>query len=850
MKPNTKKEALEQYTTQTIEPKWQAKWLKENLYQPNLETAKRPFYNLMMFPYPSAQGMHVGNMYAQTGGDIMGRFKRMQRFDVFEPIGLDGFGIQSENYALKVGSHPVEQAKKSEENFYRQMRATGSGFAWNNSVETWKEDYYKWTQWLFVELFKSGLAYREKLPVNFCPSCKTVLADEQVIDGQCERCGTLVEKRDLEQWLFRITEYAQKLLDGLNSIDWTEKIKIAQRNWIGRSEGAQVSFKIVGTDADLTVFTTRPDTLYGATFMVVSPEHPAVKEWLENPQVKEYVLMSSQKTPDERRDSKEKTGVFSGAYALNPVNNQQLPIWIADYVLMDYGTGAIMAVPAHDERDYDFARKYELPILEVVKGGNLSEGAYTAAGELVNSGDWNGLVVPTSIDKVIASLEEKGIGKGYTNYHLRDWLISRQRYWGPPIPMIFCESCAKNNKSWFTTVKAKEHKTLFSRPETMQTQSAGWYPEETLPVKLPYIEDYKPLGTNASPLANHPDFYTVMCPECGSDAKRETDVSDNFLDSSWYFLRYLATDLSSIPFPMETTIEGETKEDEEKGKKRTQWLPVSIYSGGAEHAVLHLLYTRFLYKVLTDLGYTSGDEPFPKFYAHGLIIKDGAKMSKSKGNVIIPDDYIRKYGADTLRSYLMFLGPFNQGGDFRDSGIEGMNRFLKRVWVLVASQSEFSTKDDSTATTAIHEAIKGVTEDIEEFRYNTSIAKIMTLYNVLSKKESITSGEAKVLLQLLAPFAPHMTEELWERIGEKGSIHKSSWPTFDPQALVKESVTIAVMVNGKLRDTLEVSIDESKTQEKIEAMARASEKVIKHVTGMAIKNVIYVPGKILNFVVA
>ncbi len=840
------------YAHQEVEARWQEIWEEKGVYQPDLKSAKRPYYNLHMFPYPSAEGLHVGNVYAFTGADIHGRFKRQQGYDVFQPFGLDGFGIHSENYALKIGSHPMEQAEKSEKRFYDQVKSIGSGYDWRHSLETYDPDYYRWTQWIFVELFKSGLAYRQNVPVNFCPSCMTVLADEQVIDGQCERCGSQVEKRDLDQWMFRITEYAEDLLEGLDRINWTEKVKIAQRNWIGKSEGAKISFRVVDSEADLSVFTTRPDTLFGATFLVVSPEHPIVERWNDNLGVKDYLKKSAIRA--EKADphaEKEKIGVFSGAYAINPINSQQIPIWIADYVLMNYGTGAIMAVPGHDQRDFEFARKYGLEIIQVVEseGVDLSKEAYAGEGRLINSGDWNGLEVPRQKIEVVKSISEKGRADKYTNYHLRDWLISRQRYWGPPIPMIYCESCAKNCKSWFDSSQASNHKVLFKRLDSAREQMAGWYPDENLPVELPFIEDYKPLGNSltgslqsgsqagqaTSPLGNHPEFYETTCPECGGAARRETDVSDTFLDSSWYFYRYISTNDKTSAW------------DQEVGKK---WLPPTIYTGGAEHSVLHLLYARFLTKVFKDLGLVSDfDEPFPYFYAHGLIIKDGAKMSKSKGNVVVPDKYVKKFGADTLRAYLMFLGPFSMGGDFRDSGIEGMNRFIKRVWTLVTGQTIVSKVTDSIAKSEMHKAIKGVTEDIDGFHFNTAIAKIMTYYNFLSKREDVSLEEAKTLIQLLAPFAPHMTEELWSELDYEGSIHTSSWPAYDNAAIEKGVTVIAVQVNGKLRGTFELA-DPEASQEEVERIAHEDPGVQNHLEGKTIRKVIYVPGKILNFVVS
>ncbi len=745
------------YDPQEIEVKWQKKWEESGVYKPDLDKAMKPFYSLMMFPYPSAEGMHVGNMYAFTGADVYGRFKRMQGFSVFEPIGLDGFGIHSENYAIKVGKHPVEQAKTSEKNFYRQLRSIGNGFDWTRTVETYKPEYYKWTQWLFIQLFKAGLAYRKKAPVNFCPSCKTVLADEQVEDGLCERCKSVAEKRDLEQWFFKITKYADRLLNGLSQIDWAEKVKTAQREWIGRSEGLVINF------GGIDVFTTRPETADGATFLVLSPQHPKAKEF-KSKEVIDYIKISSRKTDEERR--REKTGVFSGEYVINPLTKKKIPIWVADYVLMGYGTGAIMAVPAEDERDREFAQKYKIPIVKT-------------------------------------SLSAKPEGKKVVNYHLRDWLISRQRYWGPPIPMIYCEGC-----KWQPV------------------------PEKDLPVELPYIEDYKPLGTGKAPLASHPEFYKTNCPKCGGEARRETDVSDTFLDSAWYFLRYVSTDIETAAF------------DRERVKK---WLPVNMYIGGAEHSVLHLLYSRFITMTLKDLGLISFEEPFTKFRAHGLIVKDGAKMSKSKGNVIVPDAYIKKFGADALRTYLMFMGPFSQGGDFRDSGIEGMFKFLNRVWTLVASKEILK---EGEVDTYLKKLTEEITEEIRNLRYNTAISRLMMYYNFLVKKNvgghQIFKSEITNFIKMISPFAPHLAEEVWELLEQKFSVHFQTWPQIDKKDLKNlYGFTIAIQINGKTRATMDAVVNLPKD----EAEKRSKPMVEKYLKGKKILKVIYVEGKVVNFVV-
>ncbi len=884
------------YSPNSIELKWQSKWQQAKVYQPQLGSAKSqtshklasnnkedlasrpaigtPFYNLMMFPYPSAEGLHVGSIYTFGGVDVYGRFKRMMGYEVFEPIGLDGYGIHSENHAIKTKSHPVDHAKRTEENFYRQLHAIGNSYAWDNKVETYNPEYYRWTQWIFVQLFKSGLAYRKSSAVNFCPSCMTVLSDEQVIDGACERCGSVVEKKELEQWFFKITDYAERLLNNIEDLDWTDKVRIAQRNWIGKSEGVRLEFKVECLPAykdTIPVFTTAIDTVFGVTFMVISPEHSLVKNILESTkdkvkrdEIQAYIKEAQHKSEVERTgEGKAKSGVFSGIYVINPLNGDKVPLWIADYVLMGYGTGAVMGVPGHDARDYAFAKKYKLKIKPVVKPKSGTKDAHVEKdgfweykeiktlfkndSEMVNSGKFDGLSSSEAKKKLEQLIEAEQVGKVETTYHLRDWLISRQRYWGPPIPMIYCEDCAKKGKSWFTTTEGKKR----SKTTTAE-EMRGWYPEESLPVELPYIKDFKPMGTGKSPLANHPSFYEVSCPECGSTAKRETDVSDTFLDSAWYFLRYLATDLKHIPFPMNEEkakeFDGATKEEILEAVKRKPWLPVTMYIGGAEHSVLHLLYARFVTMALHDMGYVDFEEPFTRFYAHGLIIKDGAKMSKSKGNIINPDDYIGKYGADTLRTYLLFLGPFNQGGDFRDTGIEGMNRFVKRVWNLFKEQGKGSGEASAEGLKFMHEAVKGVTEDLHELRFNTAIAKLMTWYNFLSKQQIVSKEELATYLQLFAPFAPHLTEELWEELGNPFSIHKSVWPSFDEKHLKRDTLTVAIQVNGKLRSTLEIATGDKDKKDMIEAQAREKEEVAKFLQG-SVRKVIYVPGKILNFVI-
>jgi len=798
-----------------IEPKWQKKWEASKIYAPDLKEAVKPFYNLMMFPYPSAEGLHVGNTYAFIGADIFGRFMRMHGYDVFEPIGLDGFGIHSENYAIKVGEHPIALAKKTKERFYKQLHLIGNSFDWTATLETYDPDYYKWTQWIFVKMFKNGLAYRKKASVNWCPSCKTVLADEQVIAGACERCSIEVESKALDQWFFRLatgkrpdgTSYPDALLNNLEKIDWSQKVKIAQRNWIGRSEGAKIKFKVKGQKEEIEVFTTRPDTLNGATFLVLSPDSYWVEKLTipdQKEKVTEYIKEAHIQSKAEH--SKAKTGVFTGSYVINPETGKDIPVWVADYVVSSYGFGAIMGVPAHDERDMEFANKFGIEVLK----------------EKPDEGLWK-------------KIEERGWGEKFTNYHLRDWLISRQRYWGAPIPMIYCESCRAESKG-------------------EREDMPGWYAvsETELPVELPYIEDYRPRGTGVSPLAQDSGFYKVGCPGCGKEAKRETDVSDTFLDSAWYFLRYPSVG------------DKKTAWDPEITKK---WLPVHSYIGGAEHAVLHLMYARFMTMVFYDWGLTNFEEPFSRFYAHGLLIKEGAKISKSKGNIIVPDQYIEKYGADTLRTYLMFLGPYDAGGDFRDTGIEGMHRFLKRAWTLYEKhkQNLVTKKEDcNQITIKVHQTIKKVTEDIQNLRYNTAIAAIMELINLLYDKvetkgtQVSDNGSAfckeweevlKVLPQLLAPFAPHLAEEIWvEALGEKFSVHLSAWPEYNPEFIKEKEVTIIVQVDARLRGELKLSEAVSQDQHSVEELAQKDSKISGWLKGKKLKNTVFVPGKLINFV--
>ncbi len=1035
---------MKKYDFKKIEAKWQKVWQEKGVYEPALKSSKGknpPFYNLMMFPYPSAEGLHVGNMYAFTGTDIYGRYKRMQGNDVFEPIGLDGFGIHSENYAMKIGAHPMKQAKVSEKRFYKQLQAIGNGFAWNERLETYDPEYYRWTQWIFAQMFKAGLAYRKKQAVNWCPSCMTVLSDEQAEGGKCERCNSVVIKKDLEQWFFKITEYAERLLQNLDKLDWSEKVKIAQKNWIGKSEGAELEFGIknyelgiknalvihgvsghkrenwfpwlkdilekdgwhvsvptlptpdhpkieewnmvlkkestsasvlighsLGAPAALNliqtsnkkidrlilvapvnpkqdwrylksvypqadwdavknfadikfdwekitklvrqvvvyysdndpyvsaksvefykqhlpnaifrflpgkghfnerygitefpeileavnpkvkVFTTRPDTLFGATYVVLAPEHPLIQNLeggIKNVvEVKNYIKKSKAKTDEERIENKEKTGVeLRGVKAINPATQGEISIWVADYVLSSYGTGAIMAVPAHDERDHEFASKYKLPIVEVVDSQDNSDGTlWLGGGRLINSGRFNGVDSEEAKWKITAEVG----GKKKIQYRLRDWLISRQRYWGPPIPMIHCEGCEKAGKG--------ERKEM-----------PGWYavPDKDLPVKLPFVKDFRPQGSGSSPLAASKAFRDVRCPVCKNKAKRETDVSDTFLDSAWYYLRYPS--LSSKTAKAKAWDPEITK----------SWCPVDMYIGGAEHSVLHLLYVRFLALALHDLKLVNfGDskapkgEPFPKFRAHGLLIKEGAKMSKSKGNVVNPDEYIKNFGADTLRMYLMFLAPFEQGGDFRDAGVMGISRFLERVYKFSQRISDPNTtnyiriirKERKNSEHSdvfvdldriLHQTIKKVSDDLESLSYNTAISAMMILLNKFEEKaESVSLPNWIDFLKLLAPFAPHLSEELFQSAKKhnsqfiiRNSIHLSDWPQYNPELARESNFTLIVQINGKVRASIEAPIGIS--EKNALALALRNERVKELVSGDP-KRVIFIPNRLINLVI-
>lgn len=784
---------MQKYHPHKIEVRWQKEWQRARRYEPYFTKAKKPFYNLMMFPYPSAEGLHMGNMYAFTGSDIYGRFQRMQGYDVFEPIGLDGFGIHSENYALKIGMNPARQAAISEKRFYKQLELIGNSFAWNERLETYDPAYYRWTQWLFIQMFKAGLAYRKKAEVNWCTSCLTVLADEQVVGEKCERCGSAVIQKQLEQWFFKITDYAERLLKNIDTLDWSEKVKVAQKNWIGKSEGVVIKFKTADrakTRTVIEVFTTRPDTIRGVSFIALAPTHPLVK----------FRNLKSE---------------FRNLKAVHPITKKELPVYVADYVMSEYGTGAIMGVPAHDERDRAFAEKHAIP----------------------------------RIDAPLMAMDEaikKTGGRKETRYHLRDWLVSRQRYWGPPIPLVFCEAC----KIRVEDSRFKIQDSLCVRTTELsigELENPGWIavPEKDLPVSLPIIKNFRPTGTGKSPLASVKSFYETPCPTCGGTARRETDVSDTFLDSSWYYIAYLAktrNQKSEIKNPFTNPL-------------IKKWLPVHRYIGGAEHSVLHLLYARFVAMALHDGGHIHCEEPFAKFRAHGLLIKEGAKMSKSKGNVVNPDEYIARLGADTLRVYLMFLAPFEAGGDFRDEAVLGVHRFLNRVWKLGinAKRKAQSVKDterlalsDLRCARIMHQTIKKVTEDIEKLHYNTAISALMILLRAL-EEGGAGKNEIKIFLQLLAPFAPHITEELWHALGEKKSIHVSLWPQWDAAQIAEDTFHLIVQINGKTRAAL--SARKGIAQETAEQLARADETAQKWIKEKKITRIIFVPNRLINFIV-
>lgn len=807
------------YNAQLIEPKWQKYWDQHQTFKVLDDESKPKFYALDMFPYPSGSGLHVGHPEGYTATDIVSRYKRMRGYNVLHPMGWDAFGLPAEQHALDTGEHPRDITKKNIDNFRRQIKSLGFSYDWDREISTTDPDYYKWTQWIFLQLYKKGLAYVAEVPVNWCPALGTVLANEEVIDGKSERGGHPVIRKPMRQWVLKITEYADRLLEDLEELDWPESIKDMQRNWIGKSQGAEVRFDIAGQatgdhSASLTVFTTRPDTLFGATYCVLAPEHELVDQITTEEQraaVQAYKDAAARKSDLERTDlAKEKTGVFTGAYAVNPVNGANIPIWIADYVLAGYGTGAIMAVPGHDQRDWEFARQYELPIIEVVEGGDIEREAYVGDGKHVNSDFINGLTNRDAIAKMMEWLEERGVGKAKITYRLRDWLFSRQRYWGEPIPILHLED------------------------GTMKP-----VPEDELPLVLPDVEHISPSGTGESPLAAVQEWVETVDPETGLKARRETNTMPQWAGSCWYYLRFI-----------------DPHNDRELCSKELQekWLPVDLYIGGAEHAVLHLLYARFWHKVLYDLGVVTTKEPFQKLVNQGMILgENGEKMSKSRGNVVNPDEIVGVYGADTLRIYEMFMGPLEATKPWNTSGVEGSHRFLSRVWRLFISEDgSLNAKiTDAKGSDAFrktwHKTIKKVTEDLEALRFNTAISQLMIFVNEAYKADQLPLAAMKDFVQMLSPFAPHIAEELWERLGESSTITYAAWPQYDPSLTVEDEVEIVIQVNGKIVDRMTVAL--GMDEEELKSTVLAGEKVSSAIQGKTIRKTIVVKGKLVNIVV-
>lgn len=799
----------ELYNHREVETKWQKVWDDEKAFKTSDDFTKPKYYALVEFPYPSGQGLHVGHPRPYTALDIVARKRRMQGYNVLYPMGWDAFGLPTENYAIKNHIHPRIVTENNVKRFKSQLHSLGYSFDWDREINTTDVKYYKWTQWIFLKLFKAGLAYKAEMPINWCTSCKVGLANEEVVNGVCERCGSEVIRKVKSQWMLKITAYADKLIEGLDTVDYIERVKVSQKNWIGKSTGAEVDFAVKGKDEKLTVYTTRPDTLFGVTYMVISPEHPMIdkyKDDLKNyDEVIAYREQAAKKSDFERTElAKDKTGVMlDGLTAIDPVNDKEIPIWVSDYVLMSYGTGAIMAVPAHDERDWEFAKKFNMPIIEVVAGSpvDVNEAVYTdvASGTLVNSGFLNGLSVADAKEKIIEFMTEKGIGHAKTNYKLRDWVFSRQRYWGEPIPIVHCDKCG------YVAL-----------------------PESELPLELPDVESYMPTDNGESPLAAMTDWVNTTCPCCGGPAKRETDTMPQWAGSSWYFLRYT-----------------DPHNDKELASQEAlkYWMPVDWYNGGMEHTTLHLLYSRFWHRFLYDEGVVPCPEPYQKRTSHGMILgSNGEKMSKSRGNVVNPDDIVRDYGADTLRTYEMFIGAFDLSASWSEDGVKGCRRFLERVWKL----QDILTEENGYSAdmeVKLHQTIKKVSSDFENLKYNTAIAAMMALINEFYKKNSVTKGEYRTLLTLLNPVAPHITEELWQRAGFDGRVYQTVWPEFDEEKTKEATVEIAVQINGKTRATLAIHKDDQK-----DAVIENAKKVIADkLTGSIVKE-IYVPGRIVNIV--
>ena len=803
------------YNFKEVEKKWQDKWEKEGTFNAKNDFSnKKKWYGLIEFPYPSGQGLHVGHPRSYTALDILARKRRMEGYNVLYPIGFDAFGLPAENYAIKNHVHPKITTENNINHFKEQLKSIGFSFDWSREINTTDPNYYKWTQWIFIQLFKKGLAYKATMPINFCTGCKVGLANEEVVNGVCERCGSPVVQKEKSQWMLRITDYAQRLIDDLADIDFLDKIKVQQKNWIGRSEGAQIKFNIDGTDDNLLIYTTRPDTIFGATYMVVAPEHPFIEKHADRitnlAEVEDYKAKSALKSDFERAElNKEKTGVeIKGIKAINPISGEKIPVWVSDYVLITYGTGAIMAVPAHDDRDFEFAKKFNLPIKQVIKPETEVKDfdkaiTDTQTGTLINSEFLNGLSVKEAIEKVIKYVEEKNIGEKKVNYKLRDWVFSRQRYWGEPIPMVYCENC-------------------------------GWVPipESELPLVLPDIEDYEPGENGESPLAKQEAWIHTKCPHCNKDARRETDTMPQWAGSSWYFLRYM-----------------DPHNDKELASKEAleYWSPVDWYNGGMEHTTLHLLYSRFWHKFLYDIGVVPTKEPYQKRTSHGMILgSNGEKMSKSKGNVINPDDIVEEFGADSFRVYEMFMGPFDQTAQWSMDSIRGCSKFLDRVWKMqeiLVDGDEYSEKFEKM----MNKAIKKVSEDIEEMKFNTAVSTFMTMTNEFYKEKRINKKEYKTFLQLLNPFAPHMTEELYKILGEKEDLAYKEWPTYDKEKIIDDEIEVPVQLNGKLKAVVKVAKDAS--EDEVKNVVHENEIIQGAIEGKNIVKEIYVKGKIYNIVV-
>ena len=796
------------YKPQEIEKKWQRYWEENDFYQAEDLSKKPKKYILIEFPYLSGQGLHVGHCRPYLAIDAIVRRKRMEGFNVLFPIGWDAFGLPAENFAIKTGIHPRISTEKNIANYKRQIKNLGISFDWSREINTTDPKYYKWTQWIFLQLFKKGLAYQAKIPINWCPACKIGLAHEEVVSGKCERCGHKVEQREIKQWMLKITKYADRLIEDLKELDYLEKIKAQQVEWIGRSEGTEIYFKIKDSSEKIQVFTTRIDTLFGVTAIIIAPEHPLVKTLIKKEKEKEakdYIKKSKEKTEFERTKlEKEKTGVFTGSYCINPVNNKEVPIWIGDYVVSTYGGGAVMMVPAHDKRDYEFAKKYKLEIREVVSSGNIKKEAFIDYGKLINSGEFNGLTSEKAIKKITEWLEKKKSGKKATHYRLRDWIFSRQHYWGEPIPIIHCKECG-----------------------------VVPVPEKDLPVELPYIEKYQPTGTGESPLASVKEWVNVKCPKCGGVARRETDTMPNWAGSNWYYMRYC-----------------DPKNDKEIAdiKKLKYWLPVDWYNGGMEHTTLHLLYSRFIYKFLFDIGIAPISEPYQKRTSHGIVLaEDNQKMSKSRGNVINPDDIIKKFGADTLRVYEMFMGPFDQTIAWNPKSLNGVFRFLNKVWNLVLECRD-NKRSSEKALKLIHQLNKKIDEDLESMKFNTAISSFMEFVNFgLEDKKNIGKDVLERMLILLSSFAPHISEELWFLLGNKKSIFEESWPKYDLKLIKEETINFIIQINGKVRDKIEVKTGLSEKEAK--TLALKSEKVQNWIGNKEIKKTIFVSDKLINFVI-